>query len=190
MKKMLVTSVLYTVVTAVVLGIAYPLAITAISQLTMRDKANGQILSRNGEAVGSALIGQPFTGSGFFHSRPSAAGTAGYDAGASSGSNLGPTSKALLDRENATLKTENTGTDIPVDLATASGSGLDPDISPAAALYQVPRVARERSMPEDAVRTIVMRNIQQRQFGLLGEARVNVLKLNMDLTGAPQPHVR
>jgi K+-transporting ATPase ATPase C chain len=190
MKKMLVTSVLYTVVTAVVLGIAYPLAITAISQLTMRDKANGQILSRNGEAVGSALVGQPFTGPGFFHSRPSAAGAAGYDAGGSSGSNLGPTSKALLDRENATLKTENTGTDIPVDLATASASGLDPDISPAAALYQVPRVARERSMPEDAVQTIVMRNIQQRQFGLLGEARVNVLKLNMDLMGAPQPHVR
>lgn len=190
MKRMLLTSVLYTAVTAVILGIAYPLAVTAVSQLAMHNKANGQLISRNGQVVGSALIGQPFTGPGFFHSRPSAAGAAGYDAGASSGSNLGPTSKALVDRERATLKTESTGPDIPVDLVTASGSGLDPDISPAAALYQVPRVARERNLPEDAVRTMVMRHIQQRQFGLLGEARVNVLQLNLDLMGAPQPDLR
>lgn len=181
MKKTLITSVLYTVITAILLGIVYPLAITAISQLIMRNKANGQLITQNGEIIGSALIGQPFTGPGFFHSRPSAAGQVGYDAGASSGSNLGPTNKVLLDRENVTLKTESTGTDIPIDLITASGSGLDPDITPATALYQVSRVAHERAMAEESVRAIVLREVQQRQFGLLGEARVNVLKLNIDL---------
>lgn len=180
MKKHLVTALLYTVVTGMLLGIVYPLAVTALAKLFFRDKANGQLLVRNGEVVGSRLIGQPFTGPGFFHSRPSAAGT-GYDASSSSGSNLGPTNKALVDRTAASVKTEGNASSVPIDLVTASASGLDPDITPAAALYQVPRVARERSLPEDAVRSLVLLHVVNRQFGLLGEPRVNVLDLNMAL---------
>ncbi|MGI4854794.1 MAG: potassium-transporting ATPase subunit KdpC [Janthinobacterium lividum] len=180
MKKLVITACLYTVVTAVLLGIVYPLLITGVAQLTMRNKANGQLIQRNGATVGSALIGQPFTGAGYFHSRPSAAGT-GYDAGASSGSNLGPTSKALSDRVDASIKAESNGAPVPVDLVTASGSGLDPDITPAAAAYQVARVAKERGMTTDAVQSLVVRDSQPRQLGLLGEPRVNVLRLNLDL---------
>ena len=178
--KLVRIACLYTFFTAILLGIAYPLAITGIAQLTMRDKANGQLLTRNRETVGSAIIGQPFTGPGFFHSRPSAAGN-GYDASASSGSNYGPTSKALADRVAASIKTESNGTPVPVDLISASASGLDPDITPAAALYQIARVARERQMNPASLQTLVTQHTQMRQFGLLGEPRVNVLRLNLAL---------
>ncbi len=180
MKKHVIISCLYTVVTALVLGILYPLLIAGISSLAFHDKANGELMTENGAVVGSRLIGQLFTGSGVFHSRPSAAG-GGYDASASSGSNSAPTSKALSDRVAASVASEGKGTAIPIDLVTASGSGLDPDISPAAALYQVSRVARERNLPEDVVRNLVLDHVTPRQFGLLGEPRVNVLELNLDL---------
>ncbi len=178
MKKQIVTACLYTVITAVLLGIVYPLAITGLSRMFFRDKADGQLVQRNGELAGSRLIGQPFTGAGYFHSRPSAAGT-GYDAGNSSGSNLGPSSKALVDRVAASTKAESSGAPVPVDLVTASASGLDPDLSPAAALYQVPRVATERHMPEAVLTDMVKKSVIPRQFGLLGEPRVNVLQLNL-----------
>ncbi len=180
MKKHIITSLLYTAITAVLLGIVYPLVITGVAQLTMRSRANGQLITRNGEIVGSALIGQPFTGPGYFHGRPSAAGT-GYDASSSSGSNLGPTSKALMDRVEGSVKAESNGADIPVDLVTASSSGLDPDISPAAAMYQVSRVARERHLDSIRLQQLVMQTVTPRQFGLLGEPRVNVLGLNLAL---------
>jgi potassium-transporting ATPase KdpC subunit len=181
MKKHIVTSVLYTAFTAVLLGIVYPLMVTGLAHLMFREKAEGQLIRRNGQLIGSRIIGQPFTGAGYFHSRPSSAGT-GYDASASSGSNLGPTSKALVDRINTSATAESSsGALVPVDLVTASGSGLDPDITPAAALYQVPRVARERGLSEDAVRALVNTHITPRQFGLLGEPRVNVLQLNLAL---------
>ena len=186
MKKHLLTACLYTVVTAVLFGLIYPLVITGIARLTMRNKADGQIVSRNGEAVGSAIIGQPFTGPVYFHSRPSAAGT-GYDASASSGSNYGPTNKALFERVDSSVKNETTGAPVPIDLVTASGSGLDPDISPAAALYQVHRIAQQRHLSDNAVEELVRQNITPRQFGLLGEPRVNVLSLNLSLEKlAPQ----
>ena len=180
MKKQIITACLYTVITAVLLGIIYPLAVTGLSRLLFRDKADGQLVQRKGEVVGSRLIGQPFTGPGYFHSRPSAAG-AGYDAANSSGSNLGPSSKALVDRISASTKAESNGNPVPVDLVTASASGLDPDLSPAAALYQVPRVAKERHLPEAELTDLVRNNIVPRQFGLLGEPRVNVLQLNLAL---------
>ncbi len=173
MKKHIITACLYTVVTGVLLGLVYPLLIAGIAKVVFRDKADGQLIVQNGEVIGSKLIGQPFTGPGYFHSRPSAAGT-GYDATNSSGSKLGPTSKALADRVNASVSAEGGGA-VPVDLVTASGSGLDPDISPAAALYQVSRVARERKLSEDKVRELVMKQVEPRQFGLLGEPVVNVL---------------
>ena len=180
MKKQIVTAFLYTIITAPILGIAYPLAVTGIAHLTMRDKANGTLIARDGEVVGSALIGQPFSGPKYFHSRPSAAGT-GYDASASSGSNYGSTNKALADRVAASVKAEDNGAPIPVDLVTASGSGLDPDITPAAALYQVRRVAAERHLSDAAVEQLVQQKTTPRQFGLLGEPRVNVLGLNLAL---------
>jgi K+-transporting ATPase ATPase C chain len=181
MKKQIVTACLYTVITAVLLGIIYPLAVTGLARLFFRDKANGQLVQRNGEVIGSRLIGQPFTGAGYFHSRPSAAGT-GYDAANSGGSNLGPSSKALVDRVGASTKAEsNGGSPVPIDLVTASASGLDPDLSPAAALYQVPRVAKERHVSEERLADLVKNNTTQRQFGLLGEPRVNVLQLNLAL---------
>lgn len=186
MKRHVVSACLYTVITALVFGIVYPLTITGIAHLTMRDKANGQIVVRNGVASGSTLIGQPFTGPRYFHSRPSAAGT-GYDASASSGSNYGPTNKALVDRVDASVKAEGTRTAVPVDLVTASGSGLDPDITPAAALYQVDRVARERHLPVSVVEKLVDEHIRSRQFGLLGEPRVNVLSLNTALDEQASP---
>ncbi|MGI4755933.1 MAG: potassium-transporting ATPase subunit KdpC [Janthinobacterium lividum] len=184
MKKLIITACLYTVVTALVLGIIYPLAVTGVARLLFHDKADGQLITRNGEVIGSRIIGQPFTGSGYFHSRPSAAG-AGYDAGASSGSNLAPSNKSLIDRVGVSVKSEMEGSaDVPVDLVTTSGSGLDPDITPAAALYQVPRIARERHLPADAVTGLVQANTQPRQLGLLGEPRVNVLQLNLALDQA------
>jgi K+-transporting ATPase ATPase C chain len=183
MKKHIITACLYTVITALVLGIGYPLLITGIARLLFHDQANGQLITRNGQVVGSKLIGQPFTGPGYFHSRPSAAGT-GYDAGASSGSNLGPTSKALVTRVDASVASEQQNGPIPVDLVTASASGLDPDITPAAALYQIARVARERHMAEAQLRQLVNANTTPRQLGLLGEPRVNVLALNLALDAA------
>lgn len=180
MKKLFVTASLYTLVTAVLLGIVYPLAITGIAQLTMQARANGQLLQHHGEPVGSALIGQPFTGPGYFHSRPSAAGT-GYDAGASSGSNYGPTNKALVDRVNTSSKAESNGSPVPVDLVTASASGLDPDITPAAAAYQVERIATDRNISAAKLQALIDEHTQRRQLGLLGEPRVNVLQLNLAL---------
>jgi len=182
--KNLVTAILMTIVTTVLFGLIYPLAVTGIAQLAFPDKANGQLIRKNGVIVGSRIIGQPFGGPGYFHSRPSAAGAAGYDAGASSASNLGPTSQKLIDRVKGDvekLQAENPGRPIPVDLVTSSASGLDPHISPAAAEFQAPRVARERGMSENDVRRIVAAHTQGRLFGFLGEPRVNVLELNIDL---------
>lgn len=186
MKKHLITSLLMTFWTTVLLGILYPLIVTAAAHVFFRDKANGQLILRDGSLVGSRLIGQPFSGPGYFHSRPSAAGSAGYDATSSQGSNLGPTNEKLFARINADvamLRQENPGTPIPADLVTTSASGLDPDISPAAAEFQIPRVARQRGLPETAVRRIVQSHTRPRQFGVLGEPRVNVLELNLELDG-------
>src|SRR5579872_5713749 len=169
MKKNLIISVLMTIVTTVLFGVIYPVVVTGLAQLFMKDKANGQLIVQNGALLGSRIIGQPFTGPGYFHSRPSAAGT-GYDPLNSGASNLGPTNHALIDRVNASvdaLRKENPGAPIPADLVTTSGSGLDPDISPAAADFQVPRVARERGMSEDDLRKLVAQNTQQRQLGFL-----------------------
>jgi K+-transporting ATPase ATPase C chain len=183
--KNLITAVLMTVVTTVLLGLIYPLAVTGLAQVIFPHKANGQLIHReDGALVGSRLIGQPFSSPGYFRSRLSAAGATGYDAAASGGSNLGPTNQKLIDRIKADvekLQTENLGRPVPVDLVTASASGLDPHISPAAAEFQVPRIARERGMTEAEVRNIVAAHTEGRQFGLLGEPRVNVVELNLDL---------
>src|SRR5271169_4687783 len=183
MKKNLLIAVWFTLVTTVLFGLIYPLVVTGLSQLLFPEKANGQLIQRNGKLVGSRIIGQSFTGPGYFHSRPSSAGT-GYDATSSGGSNLGPTNKALLDRVKADVEKahqENPSALIPADLVTASGSGLDPDISPASAEFQIPRIARERQLSESDLRALVARYTQPRQFGILGEPRVNVLQLNLAL---------
>jgi K+-transporting ATPase ATPase C chain len=188
MKKHIVTAVLYTVVTAVLLGIGYPLVVTGLAHVLFPKQADGSLITRNGVVVGSKLIGQAFDGPGYFWSRPSAAGAGnGYDASNSSGSNLAPTNTALPTRVTASVQTLNpkgANGPVPVDLVTTSGSGLDPDITPAAAYYQVSRVAADRHMSEDAVKSLVTSHITQRQFGLLGEPRVNVLQLNLDLDAA------
>jgi K+-transporting ATPase ATPase C chain len=188
MKRTILTSVLYTLITGVALGIGYPLIVTGLAHVLFPRQAAGSLIYRNGTLVGSHLIGQPFTGPGYFWSRPSAAGT-GYDASASSGSNYAPTNAALITRINASVKTLSPapGTSVPVDLVTASASGLDPDISPAAALYQVPRVAAEHHLPEDIVRGLVAAHITPRQFGILGEPRVNVLDLNLAINDLAAP---
>ena len=172
------------IVFTIILGGVYPLAVWGIGQLVFPYQANGSLVKNvQGDVIGSELIGQNFTSPGYFHGRPSAAGN-GYDAGASSGSNLGPTSKKLIDRitgDTETLAAENPGRPVPADLVTTSASGLDPHISPAAAEFQIPRVARERQTSEDNVRQIVSKLTEGRQFGLLGEARVNLLMLNLEL---------
>jgi potassium-transporting ATPase KdpC subunit len=191
MKKNLWIAIWYTLVTTVLLGIIYPLVVTGLAQVIFPKQANGELIVRNGVVVGSRLLGQPFTAPGYFYSRPSAAGTAGYDPTASGGSDLGPTNKALIDRVDASVKqlqSTNPNTPIPVDLVTASGSGLDPDISPSAAEFQVPRVAKERGMSEQDVRDLVAKHTQGRQFGFLGEPRVNVLELNLDLDSVHPMH--
>jgi potassium-transporting ATPase KdpC subunit len=181
MKQHLRTAVLYTIVTGVLLGLGYPLAITGLAHVLFPKQAAGSLIVHDGTLAGSSLIGQPFTGPAYFHSRPSAAGN-GYDGTSSSGSNLAPTNRALIDRVNQGANAEKQASgDVPVDLVTASGSGLDPDISPAAAYYQVARVAQQRHLPESAVRDLVAAHITARQFGLLGEPHVNVLELNLAL---------
>ena len=183
MKKNLVTAVLMTIATTILLGLIYPLVVTGLAQVLFPDKANGQLIRQDGTVVGSRIIAQPFTGAGYFHPRPSAAGN-GYDATASNGSQLGPTNQKLLDRvkgDVAILQAENPGKPVPVDLVTASGSGLDPHISPAAAEFQIPRVARARGISEGEVARLVGEHTEGRQFGFLGEPRVNVLELNHDL---------
>ena len=188
MQKQFITACLYTLVTTVLLGLGYPLAVTGLAHLLMPAKANGELITQNGVLVGSKLIGQPFTGPGYFNSRPSAAGT-GYDASNSSGSNLGPTNATLIARVEQSVqswkrreaKVGNGSSDVPVDLVTTSGSGLDPDITIAAAEYQVPSVAKARGLTQAQVEHLVQAHIEPRQFGILGEARVNVLELNLAL---------
>lgn len=184
MKRNLTTAVLMTIATTVLSGVLYPLLVTGIAQVIFPKQANGQLIERDGVVVGSRIIGQPFSGRGYFHPRPSAAGAGGYDASASGGSNLGPTNAQLIARVNgdvAKLQAENPATPIPVDLVTASGSGLDPDISPAAAEFQIRRVAAERKVPEAEVARLMRENSESRQWGFLGEVRVHVLELNLAL---------
>ena len=190
--KQLRIAVLITLVTTIIFGVLYPLAVTGLAKLFFPAQANGSLIVQNGKVIGSRLIGQPFSADWYFHPRPSAAGN-GYDPVAASGgaSNLGPTNKQLIDRVKGDvdkLHAENPNAPIPVDLVTTSGSGLDPDISPAAAEFQVPRVARARHMSESDLRALVAKHTLGRQFGLFGEPRVNVLELNLDLDAThPKP---
>jgi len=183
MKRNIVTAILMTIATTILLGIIYPLVVTGIAKALFRDKANGQLIERDGKLIGSRIIGQAFTSPGYFHSRPSAAGN-GYDAANSGGTNFAPTNQKLIDRvkqDAASLQAENPGKPIPIDLVTTSGSGLDPHITPAAAEFQIPRVARERGVSPEALQRLVAKHTEGRQLGFLGEPRVNVLELNLDL---------
>jgi potassium-transporting ATPase KdpC subunit len=183
MKKNLLISVLMTIVTTILLGIIYPLVVTGLAQLFFKDKANGQLIAKSGQIIGSRIIGQGFTGPAYFHSRPSSAGS-GYDAANSNGSQLGPTNHALIDRVKADVATnqaDNPGQPVPIDLVTTSASGLDPDITPAAAEFQIARVARERGIHREQLQQLIAKHTEDRQFGFLGEARVNVLELNLEL---------
>jgi K+-transporting ATPase ATPase C chain len=187
MKKNLLVAVWFTLVTTVIFGVLYPLAVTGLAQVLFHDRANGQLIEKDGKLVGSRIIGQAFTGSGYFHSRPSSAGT-GYDAMASGGSNLAPTNKNLIERVKADaqkLHAENPDAAIPIDLVTTSGSGLDSDISPEAAEFQIPRIAHARNLKQDDLRALVQKHTQGRDLGFLGEPRVNVLELNLELNSQP-----
>jgi potassium-transporting ATPase KdpC subunit len=183
MRKQITVAIVYTLVTTVIFGILYPLAVTGVSQLLFPAQANGSLIVKNGQVVGSHLIGQAFTADKYFHSRPSSAGN-GYDPLASGGSNLGPTNQTLVSRvaqDVAKYQQENPGQAIPADLVTSSGSGLDPDISPGSAEFQVARVAKARGVGADQIRKLVAKHTQGRQLGVFGEARVNVLDLNLEL---------
>jgi potassium-transporting ATPase KdpC subunit len=183
-KKNLLISVLMTVVTTVLFGLVYPLIVTGLAQVIFPEKANGQLIKRNGTVIASRIIAQPFVGANYFHPRPSAAGTNGYDASSSGGSNLGPTNQKLIDRVNgdvASAQAENPGKPVPIDMVTTSASGFDPHITPAAAEFQVPRIAKARGISEESVRALVAQNTQGRQWGFFGEPRVNVLELNLAL---------
>ena len=186
MRRQFVPALVMTLSLTVLLGVLYPLAVSGASSVLFSGKAKGSLVKMDGKVVGSSLLGQNFTDPKYFWPRPSAAGTDGYDATASGGSNLGATDKRLIDRITASteaLRAENPGTPVPVDLVTTSGSGLDPDITPAAALFQVPRVARARDIDAARVRALVSQFTRERQWGVLGERRVNVLALNMALDG-------
>ena len=188
MKKQLTVALLFTIVTTILFGVLYPLAVTGLSSLLFTDKAQGSLIVRNGQVVGSKLIGQQFSADKYFHSRLSFAGT-GYDAASSSPSNLGPTNQQLIDRvkqDVGKLRQENPTAAIPGDLVTASGSGLDPDISPAAAEFQVPRIARTRNITPGALRQLIVKHTEPRQWGIFGEPRVHVLELNLDLDAITQ----
>jgi len=183
MKKNLVTAVLMTIMTTILLGIIYPLVITGIAQLLFPKKANGQLIQVDGKTVGSSIIGQGFSGPAYFHSRPSSAGN-GYDAANTNGSQLGPTNQKLIDRvkgDVASAQAEHPGAAVPIDLVTASASGIDPHITPAAAEFQLSRVAKERGTTVERLRALVATHTEGRQLGILGEARVNVLELNLEL---------
>ena len=183
MKENLRIAILFTLVTTILFGLLYPLGVTGLAQLLFPAQANGSLLAENGQAVGSKLLGQMFSSPGYFHPRPSGAGT-GYDASQSGSPNLAPTNRALIERVKGDvdkLHAENPGAAIPIDLVTTSASGLDPEISPAAAEFQVPRVARARGMREAEIRTLVAKHTLKRQLGFLGEPRVRVLELNLDL---------
>lgn len=190
MKQQLKIAIWMTIVTTIMCGIAYPLIVTALAQALFPEQANGLRIKRGGQLVGSQLIGQPFSSQRYFHSRPSAAGN-GYDGLSSGGSNFAPTNRHLVERvreEVANRQPENRGVPVPVDLVTTSASGLDPDISPAAAEFQVPRVARERGMSKTTLRALVRKHTEGRQFGLLGEPRVHVLELNLELDALHPMH--
>lgn len=183
MKKNVITAVLMTVATTILLGIIYPLVVTGIAQLMFPRQANGQLIHKDETILGSSIIGQGFSGAGYFHSRPSSAGN-GYDAANSNGSQLGPTNQKLIDRvksDVAAAQAENPGALVPIDLVTSSASGLDPHITPAAAEFQLSRVAKERGTTVDRLRALLTKHTEGRQLGFLGEARVNVLELNLDL---------
>lgn len=176
-----------TIVLTVITGIIYPVTVTLLANVMFREKAQGSLIVKDGKVVGSKLIGQTFQGAKYFHSRPSAAGN-GYDATSSSGTNLGPTSKKLIDSvktNSEALHTENANAPIPVDLVTSSSSGLDPHITPAAAEFQIPRIARERKISEQELKLLIQKHTEDRQFGILGEPRVNVLELNLALDAHP-----
>jgi len=183
MKKNLWISIAMTVVTTVILGLIYPLLVTEIAQLIFPDKANGQLIVKHGKVIGSSIIGQAFAGPQYFHSRPSAAGN-GYDAANSGGSNLGPTNRKLLDRVKGDVtaaQAENHGAPVPIDMVTTSASGFDPHITPANAEFQLPRIARARGISVEQLQAVVSKHTEWRQFRILGEPRVNVLELNLDL---------
>lgn len=183
MKKNLITAILMTIATTILLGIIYPLAVTALAQLIFPRQANGQLIHRDGKTIGSSILGQSFSTPGYFHSRPSFAGN-GYDASNSNGSQLGPTNQKLIDRVKADvsrIQAENPRTPVPIDLVTGSASGLDPHISPAAAEFQLPSVAKERETTVEQLRPLLAKHTEDRQFGFLGEPRVNVLELNLEL---------